>query len=149
MNPEIETSDYSEYTPGADTPKALEGKGETELLLPANVSTSTSSTQWQEYGERVAGFLQDLPRYVSQFFSNYKGPLGTVGLILAVVVTVKVTLALLDALDDIPLIAPTLELIGLAYTTWFVYRYLLSAASRQELSQDFQNLKEQVFGTGS
>jgi threonine/homoserine/homoserine lactone efflux protein len=65
------------------------------------------------------------------------------------VVTVKVTLALLDALDDIPLIAPTLELIGLAYTTWFVYRYLLSAASRQELSQDFQNLKEQVFGTGS
>jgi len=149
MNPEIEKSDYSDYTTDAETPNVLEGKEETELLLPAKVSTSTSSTQWQEYGERVAAFLQDLPRYVTQFFSSYKGPLGTVALILGVLVTVKVTLALLDALDDIPLIAPTLELIGLAYTTWFVYRYLLSAASRQELSQDFQNLKEQVFGTGS
>jgi hypothetical protein len=149
MNPEIEESGYSEYPTDAETPNVLEGKEETELLLPAKVSTSTSSTQWQEYGERVAAFLQDLPRYVTQFFSSYKGPLGTVALILGVLVTVKVTLALLDALDDIPLIAPTLELIGLAYTTWFVYRYLLSAASRQELSQDFQNLKEQVFGTGS
>ncbi|MBD1809949.1 MAG: CAAD domain-containing protein [Symplocastrum torsivum CPER-KK1] len=149
MNPEIEESGYSEYPSDTDMPKILEGKGETERLLPATVSVSTSSNQWQEYGERIAAFLQDLPRYVTQFFSNYKGPLGTVGLILAVVITVKVTLALLDALDDIPLIAPTLELIGLAYTTWFVYRYLLSAASRQELSQDFQNLKEQVFGTGS
>jgi hypothetical protein len=47
------------------------------------------------------------------------------------------------------LVAPLFELIGLGYTAWFVYRYLLSAASRQELSQEIQALKNQVFGTES
>lgn len=150
MNPEIEKTDYSDYTPDTDQPKVIEGAGETELLLPPpKASTSIPSTQWQEYGERIAAFLKDLPGYVAQFFAENKGPLGTIGLILAVIVSVKLTLALLDALDDIPLIAPTLELIGLAYTTWFVYRYLLSAASRQELYKEFQTLKDQIFGAGS
>jgi threonine/homoserine/homoserine lactone efflux protein len=55
-------------------------------------------------------------------------------------------LALLDALNDIPLLLPILELIGLAYTTWFVYRYLISAVSRQELSEEIKSLKDYVLG---
>jgi hypothetical protein len=60
---------------------------------------------------------------------------------------IKLTLALVDAINDIPLVALTLELIGLGYTSWFVYRYLLSAASRQELSEKVKTIKAQILGT--
>jgi len=134
----------------AEKPEVVEvNNGETKLLLPQSSSTESYSTQWQQYGERIAAFIEALPSYVTRFFAENKGPLGSLGLILAVFVTVKLTLALLDAINDIPLVAPTLELIGLVYTTWFVYRYLLSASSRQELSEEVKTLKEQVLGTKS
>ena len=55
-------------------------------------------------------------------------------------------LALLDALNDIPLLVPLLELIGLTYTTLFVSRYLISNTSRQELFEEIKSLKEYVLG---
>jgi hypothetical protein len=150
MNPETVSSDSSNYMDEAEKPEVVEvNHGETKLLLPQSSSTESYSTQWQQYGERIAAFIEALPSYVTRFFAENKGPLGSLGLILAVFVTVKLTLALLDAINDIPLVAPTLELIGLVYTTWFVYRYLLSASSRQELSEEVKTLKEQVLGTKS
>jgi len=147
MNPE---SVSSKYTDEAEKPEVVEvNTPETQLLLPPSSSTQSSNAQWQQYGERIAEFLQALPSYVSRFFTENKGPLGTIGLILAAIVTIKLTLALVDAIDDIPLVAPTLELIGLVYTLWFVYRYLLRAATRKELSEEIKTLKDQVFGTAS
>lgn len=147
MNPE---SVSSKYTDEAQTPEVVEvNTPEPKLLLPQSSSTQSSDAQWQQYGERIAEFLQSLPTYVSRFFTENKGPLGTIGLIVGTLVTIKLTLALVDAIDDIPLVAPTLELIGLAYTLWFVYRYLLRATTRKELSEEIKTLKNQVLGTGS
>ena len=47
----------------------------------------------------------------------------------------------------IPLIAPTLELIGIAYSGWFVYRYLLAADNRKELMQQIEILKNYIVGS--
>ncbi|WP_243903127.1 CAAD domain-containing protein, partial [Aetokthonos hydrillicola] len=47
---------------------------------------------------------------------------------------------------DIPLVAPTFELIGIGYSVWFVYRYLLKASTRQELTDEIAGLKTQVVG---
>lgn len=146
MNPETVSPDSSNYT---DEVEKEVNNGETKLLLPQSSSTESYTTQWTQYGEQIAAFLEALPGYVTRFFAENKGPLGSIGLILLVVVTVKLTLALLDAINDIPLVAPTLELIGLAYTTWFVYRYLLSASNRQELSEEVKTIKEQVLGAKS
>ena len=55
-------------------------------------------------------------------------------------------MAVLDALNDIPLVAPTFELIGIGYSVWFVYRYLLKASTRQELTGEISTLKSQVMG---
>jgi len=57
-------------------------------------------------------------------------------------ITVKVVLAVLDALNDIPLLTPTFELVGIAYSVWFVNRYLLKASSRQELAEEIQSLRD-------
>ncbi|KDO86378.1 hypothetical protein CISIN_1g031181mg [Citrus sinensis] len=40
-----------------------------------------------------------------------------------------------------------LELIGLGYTGWFVYRYLLFKSSRKELATDIEALKKKIAGT--
>jgi threonine/homoserine/homoserine lactone efflux protein len=62
-------------------------------------------------------------------------------------IAVKLTLALLGAINDIPFLSLILELIGLGYTAWFISRYLLTAGSRQELSRELENFKQQVFSS--
>ncbi len=102
--------------------------------------------EWLKYGEQVSSFLASLPEYVGSFFNQYKQPLVTIGLIVGAIVGVKVLLAVLDALNDIPLVAPTFELIGIGYSVWFVYRYLLKASTRKELTSEITTLKSQVVG---
>lgn len=105
--------------------------------------------QWQQIGEEASAFIDKLPSYIADFFNKYQQILVALGWILAALTTVKLTLAILDAINDIPLLALVLELVGLGYTFWFVIRYLLSASSRQELSVTIQAVKEQFLGTGN
>ncbi|MBD2447047.1 CAAD domain-containing protein [Nostoc sp. FACHB-152] len=102
--------------------------------------------EWIKYGEQISGFLATLPEYLGSFFNKYKQPLVSVGLIVTAIVAVKVLLAILDSLNDIPLVAPTFELIGIGYSAWFVYRYLLKASTRKELTNEITTLKSQVVG---
>jgi hypothetical protein len=104
---------------------------------------------WQEWVQPVSDFLSKLPNYVGGFFESYQRPLITLALILSGVVSVKVTLAVLDAINDIPLLSPVFELVGIGYTVWFVYRYLLKVETRKELLEEFNALKAQVLGKDS
>ncbi|HBE30991.1 MAG TPA: hypothetical protein DD990_06475 [Cyanobacteria bacterium UBA11368] len=133
--------------PQAETPK-VEVTVETvdNAPLATVTSTSESNSQFQEYVDLVLSYLSKLPDYLGDFFGEYQKPLLTVGLIVAAFVTVKVTLAVLDALNDIPLLSPFFELVGMGYTGWFVYRYLLRASTRKELSEELKGLKNQVLG---
>ncbi|MBD2292668.1 CAAD domain-containing protein [Anabaena sphaerica FACHB-251] len=108
-----------------------------------------SQEQWLKYGQQISGFLGTLPDYVGNFFNQYKQPLVSIGLVITAIITVKVLLAVLDSLNDIPLVAPTFELIGIGYSAWFVYRYLLKASTRQELTSEITTLKSQVVGKDS
>ncbi|MBW4601693.1 MAG: CAAD domain-containing protein [Calothrix sp. FI2-JRJ7] len=110
------------------------------------IQPSPSQDEWLKYGEQISSFLATLPEYAGTIFNKYKQPLTVLGLIVAAIVTLKVVLAVLDALNDIPLVAPTFELIGIGYSGWFVYRYLLKASSRQELTSEITTIKKQVVG---
>lgn len=129
-------------SPEATVPNINNQTGTITKLQP----TAQSQDQWLKYGEQVSGFLATLPEYLGSFFNRYKQPLITIGLIVAAIVSVRVVLAILDALNDIPLVAPTFELIGIGYSAWFVYRYLLKASNRQELTSEIAALKSQVVG---
>lgn len=80
-------------------------------------------------------------------FNQYKPAIIVIGLALAVMPLLAFTVALLAVIDALPLLAPALKLVGFGSTAWFVYRYLLFAPNRQELSQELEGLKEQVLGT--
>ncbi|AQK75090.1 threonine endopeptidase [Zea mays] len=48
------------------------------------------------------------------------------------------------AVDSVPLLPKLLELIGTAYTIWFIARYLLFKESRDELFAKFEDLKQRI-----
>jgi CAAD domains of cyanobacterial aminoacyl-tRNA synthetase len=135
-------------------PEIMETQSPTDKMQELNNQTGTitkiqpspSQDEWLKYGEQISSFLATLPEYAGTIFNKYKQPLTVLGLIVAAIVTLKVVLAILDALNDIPLVAPTFELIGIGYSAWFVYRYLLKASSRQELTSEITTLKKQVVG---
>lgn len=109
----------------------------------------TETTQLQQVKDQVLTILSELPDFASNFFAEYQKPLINVGLVLGGAIGIKLLLAVLDALNDIPLLAPTFELIGMGYTAWFVYRYLLKESTRQELLVEIESLKEQIVGKNS
>jgi len=136
--------------PQTDTPKIEVTVQETDTAPLAKLRLADeASAQWQEYWDQFLLYLSKLPDYLGDFFGEYQKPLLTLGLIAGGFVTVKVTLAVLDALDDVPLLSPFFELVGIGYSGWFVWRYLLKASSRQELGEEVKVLKNQVFGGNS
>ncbi|NJK73765.1 MAG: hypothetical protein HC942_05985 [Microcoleus sp. SU_5_6] len=125
-------------------------KIEVAIEEPGSMTVTTSETaQFQQVKDQVVTILSELPDLVSNFFTQYQKPLINVGLVVGGAIGIKLLLAVLDALNDIPLLAPTFELIGMGYTAWFVYRYLLQESSRQELLAEIESLKDQVVGKNS
>jgi glutamyl-tRNA synthetase len=113
------------------------------------VTVEETSNQAQQIKEQVISILSELPAYIGGFYEQYKSPLTVVGVILASIISLKVLLGVVNELNDIPLLAPTFELIGIGYAVWFVYRYLLKSSNRQQLGQEIQALKEQILGKKS
>lgn len=118
-------------------------------VITTMTTSETSESQFQDIKDQIVTILSELPAYLSNFFAEYQKPLVTIGLILAGGISIKVMLGVLDALNDVPLVAPFFELIGMGYTGWFVYRYLLKASTRQELLTEVDSFKEQVIGQNS
>ena len=119
---------------------------ESTMGTDVNAQTSDANQQLQEIWGKVSGVLGNLPDYVTDFFKEYQRPLITVGLILGAVVSVKLLLAILGAVNEIPLLSPTFEVVGLGYSGWFVYRFLLRDANRQELMGNLVSLRDQILG---
>ncbi|KAL2336117.1 hypothetical protein Fmac_010563 [Flemingia macrophylla] len=62
-------------------------------------------------------------------------------------VAVWLSSILVSAINSVPLLPKIMELVGLGYTGWFVYRYLLFKSSRKELATDIDALKKKITGT--
>ena len=63
------------------------------------------------------------------------------------IVAVWLSSIVVSAINSIPLVPKIMELVGLGYTGWFVYRYLLFKSSRKELATDIEALKKKIAGT--
>ncbi|KAH9619206.1 hypothetical protein KSS87_009359 [Heliosperma pusillum] len=62
-------------------------------------------------------------------------------------VAVWLSSVVVGAINSVPLLPKIMELVGLGYTGWFVYRYLLFKSSRKELAEDIESLKKKIAGT--
>ncbi|KAG6423230.1 hypothetical protein SASPL_113619 [Salvia splendens] len=74
------------------------------------------------------------------------------------IVAIWLTSTVVGAINRVPLtslvsmntrhqLPKIMELVGLGYTVWFVYRYLLFKRSRKELSEEVESIKKKLAGT--
>ncbi len=132
-----------------DDPVVTNGGNTTTEESKVDLSTSDTLEQVKKVTAQVVDSLGELPKYFGEFFQEYRRPLLALGLIFGAFISVKLTLAILDAINDVPVLAPLFELIGLIYSGWFIYRYLLKASNRAELASEMNALKDQVLGRTS
>jgi hypothetical protein len=116
-----------------------------ELDLPSS-SSEENKSKWLIFGENISKYLDKSPQYAKDFFEAYKRPLIIIIFGLVTVITLKITSGLLDVINEIPLVAPSFEVIGIGSTIWFIFRYLISSQKRQELLEKLENIKEYVLG---
>jgi hypothetical protein len=53
---------------------------------------------------------------------------------------------IINTINNIPLLPKVFELVGLGYSAWFTYRYLLFKSNREELLDDIEVLKKKIAG---
>ncbi|WP_193195948.1 CAAD domain-containing protein [Nostoc sp. MG11] len=143
MESQVQQSEFVDVT----SPKSMTMVQTSE---PGNLSTlpsaNKSSDKASEIGRKISNFLERLPEYVVNFFNEYKLPVISFALLVVGVTGLRVLLAIVDAINDIPLVCPFFELIGIGYVTWSVFRYFLKASTRQELAAEMRSIKEQIAG---
>lgn len=144
----------------SDTPESTQSAETTTIDIPANplgLSTGSGSiakvspnssvnANLPDGVKQVLDILGELPTYATQIYKENKSVVTSLGLIVGLIVGVKLTLAVLSAINEIPLLAPTFELVGIGYASWFVYRYLLQASTRKELTDEIDSFKSEILG---
>ena len=143
METELEQQQYVDAT-SQNRIEALKGSevGNLPMLPPA----SEPEEQWQRIGRQISAFLAQLPEYIGSFYQEYKLPIISFALLVITVTALRIFLAVLNAINGIPLVSPILQFIGLGYTIWFTFRYLLKDSTRQELAEEISLLKKQILG---
>ncbi|MBW4510887.1 MAG: CAAD domain-containing protein [Scytonematopsis contorta HA4267-MV1] len=139
-----------EYTDGTSTkvdmpPVESSQPGDLAMLPPA----SNSNDQLNDIGSKISNFFEKVPEYISKFYSEYKLPIISFVLLVVGVTSLRILFAAIDAINDVPFASPIFEFIGISYTAWFAYRYLLKSFTRQELVSEFRSIKQQFLGTNA
>jgi hypothetical protein len=139
MDAQGQKQDYTTSN-SPDTPETLQNlEAPIQPMLPP-----ASESNLERISRQVSEFLAELPNYIARFFNEYRLLVVSFALLLAVIITLRIGLAVLKAFSDIPLIRPTFELIGFGYVTWFTFRYLLKSSTRQELATEINSLRRQI-----
>uniref|UniRef100_A0A7N0VK58 Cyanobacterial aminoacyl-tRNA synthetase CAAD domain-containing protein n=2 Tax=Kalanchoe fedtschenkoi TaxID=63787 RepID=A0A7N0VK58_KALFE len=71
---------------------------------------------------------------------------GVIGLGLAAIIALWASTNLITAIDKLPILPSTLEFIGILFSSWFVYRYLLFKPNRVELVQIINKAISDILG---
>lgn len=111
------------------------------------LSVSSAFEKVVQVGWGLSTVIGQIPQYWADFWQAYQNPVKLLLGILAGFITLKIVLAILIAINELPLLGSLLELVGLTYGGWFFFRNLVSFVNRQEILAKFQGLKEYVWGS--
>jgi hypothetical protein len=135
MDTSLAPSDYSSGNSLAVKELSVTDKTNEEIPLQQE-----AERQLHQTSQYTTDFLANFPFYLYRFITQNRRAIINTLLALALFITLRLVFAVLDVLDDIPLLSPLLQLVGLGYSLWFANRYLLKAESRRELLQRIQGV---------
>lgn len=114
--------------------------------LGADEPTPKASLSPEKIWQTILEVLSDYPDYAGKFFTEYQRALVTVMLLAIASLALYITIAVVNTLNEIFLAEGFFKSVGLGYLIWFSYRYLLKAATRQELSELLNSWKVEILG---
>ncbi|MDZ8228052.1 CAAD domain-containing protein, partial [Nostoc sp. ChiVER01] len=125
--------------------KAIAGFESSKInTQPLLISENQPLPKWQQVGGNFSAFLEQLPKYLGSFSTEYQMPIICFATIITATLTIKIILAVLDVINDIPQLNLVFELTGIGYLIWFVFRYLFKAATRQELAAQISFIQKEI-----
>ncbi|XP_073145947.1 protein CURVATURE THYLAKOID 1A, chloroplastic [Henckelia pumila] len=83
---------------------------------------------------------------VQNVWDKSEDRVALIGLGFAGVVGLWAAINLVSAIDKVPLVPGFLELVGIVYSSWFTYRYLLYKPDREELFQTINKSISDILG---
>ncbi|XP_073064422.1 protein CURVATURE THYLAKOID 1C, chloroplastic [Primulina eburnea] len=83
---------------------------------------------------------------VQNVWDKSEDRVALIGLGFAGVVALWAAINLVSAIDKVPIVPGFLELIGLVYSSWFTYRYLLYKPDREELFRTINKSISDILG---
>lgn len=127
-------------------PAAIDAEGTADSAA-ATPSTEPVVNASEQIAQQAKDFANKLLKQLQTSLSGEQKPFVLIGVIvLAAIPLVILATKVLNFIDSLPLLEPVLKLVGLGYTIWFVYRYLIFAKSRQELVDSVKGFKSKIFG---
>ncbi|MGK7890727.1 MAG: CAAD domain-containing protein [Leptolyngbyaceae cyanobacterium] len=114
--------------------------------LPSS-SSDQSTEAWPDNTQKLNTFIQEVPSFLEDFWGKYGLPILLISLVLGFVIFTKVLVAVLGAINDLPLLQPFFEIVGISYSGWFLIRYLLPSTGREELGESIRALTDRVKGS--
>jgi CAAD domains of cyanobacterial aminoacyl-tRNA synthetase len=151
---EIEASLHSSSDAVVDNEYApiAASMGTEAITATADVTDEKSITDsakeiWQSLQSNKGELLENAKSSVADYYQNNRQLFDWLGLTIFAFVAIKLLFAGLNAVDSIPLMSPILKIVGLYYTVRFVSRYLIRDRDRQELIQQIDRTKAEIFGS--
>jgi valyl-tRNA synthetase len=108
-------------------------RGKTAQRTPSE----EKETIWQQVQQQITTFPKQLNQRVITW----------IGIALLGFFVVNLLLAFVLTLEKFPLLPAFLKLVGIGYTGWFIYRFLLTQEKRQTLQQILSEKKQDIIGS--
>ncbi|NEO28561.1 MAG: class I tRNA ligase family protein, partial [Kamptonema sp. SIO4C4] len=105
--------------------------------------TTIAEAKTTTYDNPVLQFLADLPTEVTTLLRENRTPLLWLGGGLLALAGLKILTSFIGTLNSLPFFPALFKIVGLAYVTWFVLRYLLRSQTRSEVLGQLKTLAQQ------
>ncbi len=123
-----------------------------EPVAASEAETEAESAAETEAQQATQPEVQKLPSGQSNFskalakwgLESYRKPAVTLLFVLLLVILSRILLAIIGAIDSLPLIAPLLKLIGAGYTAWFLFRFLRQPESRSGFTERLDAIRQRA-----
>jgi hypothetical protein len=119
------------------------------IMSDASSAGDSAEEMWQSLQFQANAFLETAKENFITLFRNNRQIFYALGWIFLTFFGIKILLAVMNAVDDIPFVTFFLKLIGLLYVVRFVQRYLVRANNRQEFIRMIDHAKTEFIGDNS
>jgi isoleucyl-tRNA synthetase len=136
----------AEPEPVAETPPAPVDNTISDPWEEPATNPPSTNEKWQELTQELTNYLSNFPDHLGKFWVNYQRPIANVGILATSAIAVYILLGMLEGINQLPLLKPFFQTIGLGVTIWFGIRYLIFAEQRCELAKKVQAWQAIVVG---